>query len=92
MPLILLFDLLLERRQALKWHADGVFDPLTIQQRDNLLGEEGAVHADLDEDPGQGLAQAGDALFNEGPGVIGIMHVAAAGQQGKDLAGLSNGA
>jgi hypothetical protein len=47
-----LLDTALESAQALEGDADGVLDAAGIEALDDVLAEEGAVHAQLDASPG----------------------------------------
>ena len=87
-----LLDLLLQLREALEAHRDRVLDAQRIERANDLLGEERAVHAHLEDHLGQDLPYFIEAAEDEAPGAIGVVHVAGTVPYIQHLTGLRNGA
>ena len=92
MPAGTLFDLLLQLRKALKGHRDGVLNAQHVQRADDLIAEEGAVHAHFEDCGGQDLPHFPEATQDEAPSAVGVVYVAGAMPDIQDLPGLSDGA
>jgi len=86
------FDHGLELDKALERNRDREVDGGLIESGDDLIAEEGAVHAQLDPHSGKRLAHRADAGQDEGTGADGIVDVARAMEEVEYLAGLSDGA
>src|SRR5439155_24686379 len=86
------FDHGLERDKALERNREREVDGGLIESGDDLIAEEGAVHAQLDPHSGKRLAHRADAGQDEGTGADGIVDVARAMEEVEYLAGLSDGA
>ena len=73
-------DHLLQHRETLKGHGDGELYAEFLQLSNDLIAEEGAVHAHFDLDAGAGSPNASDAVKDKLQGSIGIMDIARTGQ------------
>ena len=62
--------------KPLKGYANRKLDTPGFKHMDNGIAEEGAIHADFDNAPGQHSAYLADAILDEGLGSIGVMHIA----------------
>lgn len=82
---------LLQPWEAFEWHGDREVDAQLVQGRDDVVAEEGAVHAYLDVHAGQCRADLVDAGEDELAGTVGIVNVAGAEEEIEDLAGLGDG-
>jgi hypothetical protein len=91
-PSFLSLDHSLELSEPLERHADGELGVFPIQGGDDLVAEEGAVHADLDDDPGESLSDRLDTGQDELTSPVGIVDVAGAVEEVEHLAGLGDGA
>ena len=82
----------LRLRHALESDRDRVLDAEGIQRANDLMREERAVHAHLENHVGQDFADFADAVEDEGAGALGVVEVAGTVPYIKHLAGLGHGA
>jgi hypothetical protein len=83
--------LLYEDCKALKRHAEGEFHNFPIQHVDDVIAEEGAIHAGFNAAAGQKGTDFPDAGEDEVLGAVGIMHVARPMPNIEHLASLGKG-
>lgn len=76
---------LLEFGETLKRHRDGELNAFLLKCPDDLIAEERAVHACLDDNAGAGAADYTNALQDEFKSAIGVMHIARAGKHIENL-------
>lgn len=72
-------------------HGDSELDPGIVQQPDDLVAEEGAVHANLDHDPRQGSADPLQTLEDELTSSVAVVDIAGSVKEVQDLACLGDG-
>ena len=80
-----------EGGEARERHADGELHTLGIEQGDDLVAEEGAVQAGLDDAVWQYLPDFPYAFLDEVVGAIGVVHIPGPVSDIEDLAGLGDG-
>ncbi len=88
MPQEALLDLLLQLGEALEGDRDRVLDAERIERTDDLLGEERAVHAHLEDRARQDLPDFIEAGEDEGASAVRVMHIAGTVPDIEDLPGL----
>ena len=85
-------DTLLQLKEPLERHRDREFDSLFMQEGNDGVAEEGAIHASLDRSAGEDLANLSDTGEDELPSAIGVMDVPRSVMEVEHLARLSDGA
>ena len=86
-----LLDFPFQLREALEGYRDRVLDAERIERVDDLLGEERAVHAHLEDHVGQDLPDFIEAGEDERASAVRVVHVAGTVPDIEDLPGLCYG-
>ena len=89
-PAFSCLDHLLELREPLEGHAQGERHAQGVQQGDDFVAKEGAVHPCLDRHTGQVCTDGSNTGQDELLGAIGVMHVSGTMMDIENLPGLSD--